>query len=292
MFKRHEDVDENQRWSPWVTMQESNDHVTATYAWSLQALELGWVTRTEVSTSMAINSHTWKWIQTARKLKWTNTVLSFKKEGNLSLSLNHKSPVHTILWPTSSFTNTEGWNGWSQKSVHLGGIYENLVPYPLNFYTFDPIYVVTFLISCKILWILRGSWVNILCILCHLHSFRLGSGLVTELNQGHQHGQTESSDQNVEDSSHVAQAESARLLLQMHTRHRSAAGPWRRVHSFINMWTWIKKQQNISRSQQKLKEMHKNGTTISSNNVYSLTANIIYKSTRNHKTNNMSAFLI
>ncbi len=99
------------------------------------------------------------------------------------------------------------------KSVHLGGIYENLVPYPLNFYTFDPIYVVTFLISCKILWILRGSWVNILCILCHLHSFRLGSGLVTELNQGHQHGQTESSDQNVEDPSHVAQAEGARLLL-------------------------------------------------------------------------------
>lgn len=100
------------------------------------------------------------------------------------------------------------------KNVHLGGIYENLVPYPLNFYTFDPIYVVTFLISCKILWILRGSWVNILCILCHLHSFRLGSGLVTELNQGHQHGQTESSDQNVEDPSHVAQAEGTRLLLR------------------------------------------------------------------------------
>ena len=76
---------------------------------------------------------------------------SLKRGISLSLSLNHKSPVHTILWPTSSFTNTEGWNGWSQKSVHLGGIYENLVPYPLNFYTFDPIYVVTFLISCKIL---------------------------------------------------------------------------------------------------------------------------------------------
>lgn len=100
------------------------------------------------------------------------------------------------------------------KKRAFGGIYENLVPYPLNFYTFDPIYVVTFLISCKILWILRGSWVNILCILCHLHSFGFGSGLVTELNQSHQHGQTESSDQNVEDPSHVAQAEGARLLLR------------------------------------------------------------------------------
>lgn len=187
------------------TIQDASGHVKVS-AWSLQALVLKCVTWTEVLTSMAINSHTWKWFQKARKLKRTKTVYASKKE-NMSLSLsNHKSPVHTILWPTSSFTNTEGWNGWSQKSVHLGGIYENLVPYPLNFYTFDPIYVVTFLISCKILWILRGSWVNILCILCHLHSFRLGSGLVTELNQGHQHGQAESSDQNVEDPSHVAQA--------------------------------------------------------------------------------------
>ncbi|TNN46106.1 hypothetical protein EYF80_043701 [Liparis tanakae] len=42
---------------------------------------------------------------------------------------------------------------------------------------------------------------------------RIG-GVFVELDQGHQHGQTESSDQNVEDPSHVAQAEGARLLLR------------------------------------------------------------------------------
>lgn len=39
------------------TMPDANDHVKA-YAWSLQALLLKCVTRTEVLTSMAINSHT------------------------------------------------------------------------------------------------------------------------------------------------------------------------------------------------------------------------------------------
>lgn len=87
--------------------------------------------------------------------------------------------------------------------------------YPLNFNTFDSIYVVTFLVSCKILRILWGSWVNILCILCHLHSFRLSSWLVTKLNQSHEHGQTKSPDENVEDSRYVAQTEGTGLLLQM-----------------------------------------------------------------------------
>lgn len=41
----------------WITMQDSNDPVK-TYEWALQALLLKCVTRTEVLTSMAINSHT------------------------------------------------------------------------------------------------------------------------------------------------------------------------------------------------------------------------------------------
>ena len=86
--------------------------------------------------------------------------------------------------------------------------------YPLNFNTFDAIYVVTFLISCKILWILRGRWVNILCILCHLHSLRLGPWLVTELNQSHQHGQAKAPDKDVEYASHVAQTEGTGLFLK------------------------------------------------------------------------------
>lgn len=110
------------------TMQDARDHVKVS-AWSLQALVLKCVTWTEVLTSMAINSHTWKWFQKARKLKRTKTVYASKKE-NMSLSLNHKSPVHTILWPTSSFTNTEGWNGWSQKTCIWGEFMKTSFPTP------------------------------------------------------------------------------------------------------------------------------------------------------------------
>ena len=173
------------------------------------------------------------------------------------------------------------------KSVHLGGIYENLVPYPLNFYTFDPIYVVTFLISCKILWILRGSWVNILCILCHLHSFRLGSGLVTELNQGHQHGQTESSDQNVEDPSHVAQAEGARLLLRECTRDRGQPGRGRGAVSKKKKRKCLKMYMNKTKSQPQRKLKCTKIAPLYLLLMFFITANIIFKkSTKNNKTNN------
>lgn len=48
----------------------------------------------------------------------------------------------------------------------------------------------------------------------HLHSARLGPGLVAEFHQCHEHGQAQASDQDVEDPRHVAQAQSARLVLQ------------------------------------------------------------------------------
>lgn len=43
--------------------------------------------------------------------------------------------------------------------------------------------------------------------LFHLHSLGLVSGLVAELDEGHQHGQTQAPDQNVEDPSHITEAE-------------------------------------------------------------------------------------
>ncbi len=43
--------------------------------------------------------------------------------------------------------------------------------------------------------------------LFHLHSLGLISGLVAELDEGHQHGQAQAPDQNVEDPSHITEAE-------------------------------------------------------------------------------------
>lgn len=48
----------------------------------------------------------------------------------------------------------------------------------------------------------------------HLHSARLGPRLVAELHQRHQHGQAQATDQDVEDSGHIAEAQRARLVLQ------------------------------------------------------------------------------
>lgn len=49
----------------------------------------------------------------------------------------------------------------------------------------------------------------------HLHSLGLIAGLVAELDEGHQHGQTQAPHQDVEDPGHVAQAEGlGRLVLQ------------------------------------------------------------------------------
>lgn len=50
----------------------------------------------------------------------------------------------------------------------------------------------------------------------HLHAFGLGSRLVAELNQRHQHGQAKTAHKDVEDSSHVGQAQGLRrLILEM-----------------------------------------------------------------------------
>lgn len=47
----------------------------------------------------------------------------------------------------------------------------------------------------------------------HLHALGLGSGLVAELDQRHQHGQAKTAHKDVEDSGHVGQAQSLRRLV-------------------------------------------------------------------------------
>lgn len=48
----------------------------------------------------------------------------------------------------------------------------------------------------------------------HLHSARLGPRLVAELHQRHQHGQAQATNQDVEDSRHIAEAQRAGLVLE------------------------------------------------------------------------------
>lgn len=47
----------------------------------------------------------------------------------------------------------------------------------------------------------------------HLHALGLGSGLVAELDQRHQHGQAKTAHKDVEDPGDVGQAQSLRRLI-------------------------------------------------------------------------------
>lgn len=60
----------------------------------------------------------------------------------------------------------------------------------------------------------------------HLHAFGLGSRLVAELNQRHQHGQAKTAHKDVEDSSHIGQAQSLRRLI-LETRGAGRRGKGR-----------------------------------------------------------------
>lgn len=57
----------------------------------------------------------------------------------------------------------------------------------------------------------------------HLHAFGLGSRLVAELNQCHQHGQAKTAHKDVEDSGHVGQTQSLRRLI-LETGGREGGG--------------------------------------------------------------------
>lgn len=59
----------------------------------------------------------------------------------------------------------------------------------------------------------------------HLHSLGLVAGLVAELDEGHQHGQAQAPDEDVEDPGHVAQTQGlGRLVLQRPAVGRRAGG--------------------------------------------------------------------
>lgn len=88
------------------------------------------------------------------------------------------------------------------------------IPTPLDLNTLQPINVVPFLISSKILRILRGRGGIQSLSLGNLHAFGLRARLVAKLHQSDQHGQPETAHQNVEDPRDVTQAEGAGLLLQ------------------------------------------------------------------------------
>lgn len=84
----------------------------------------------------------------------------------------------------------------------------------------------------------------------HLHSAGLCSRLVAELHQGHQHGQTQTSDQNVEDPSYVAEAKSTGLILQEEKEQwgHFSVMTVRQRHSCAHTYTFISIQRNTLHS--------------------------------------------
>lgn len=77
---------------------------------------------------------------------------------------------------------------------------------PLDFNALCPIHVVAFTVRGKILGVCRRGWLKVLSILCQLQSFGFLPWLIAELYQSHGHSQAKPSNQNIEDSCHVAQA--------------------------------------------------------------------------------------
>lgn len=71
-------------------------------------------------------------------------------------------------------------------------------------------------------WAVDAEWGGIM-VFTHLHSSRLDSGFVTELNKGHQHGKPKPTNQNVENSSHITEAQSAGLILQSRDDNQTLA---------------------------------------------------------------------
>lgn len=72
----------------------------------------------------------------------------------------------------------------------------------------------------------------------HLHSFGLVARLVAEFDEGHQHGQTQAPDKDVEDPRHVAQAEGLGRLVLFPVRREETeirASLHREVKASMNM---------------------------------------------------------
>lgn len=78
--------------------------------------------------------------------------------------------------------------------------------YPLDFHALCPVHVVAFTVCGVIVSVCWGGRLKILGILCQLEFFGLLPWLVAELYQCHGHSQAKPSNQNIEDSRHIAQA--------------------------------------------------------------------------------------
>lgn len=72
----------------------------------------------------------------------------------------------------------------------------------------------------------------------YLHFFGLSTALVAELYQRYHHGQTQTSNQDVEDSCYVTERQSAGLfLVQTHTKGKKRTATQRRVLKGVFMLT-------------------------------------------------------
>lgn len=85
---------------------------------------------------------------------------------------------------------------------------------PLDLDAFCSVNVVAFSVRGKVLSVGWRGWLIALGILFKFQPFCFCTWLVTELYQSHHHGQPQSTNQNIEDTSHIAQAQSACLVLR------------------------------------------------------------------------------
>lgn len=83
----------------------------------------------------------------------------------------------------------------------------------LDLNTFCSIHVVAFSVCSVILSVGGRSRLKVLGVLCEFHAFGLCPWFVTEFYQSHHHGQPQTSDKYIENACHIAQAQSAGLVL-------------------------------------------------------------------------------
>lgn len=113
----------------------------------------------------------------------------------------------TATHTSKLFTSAHMTGSWM---IYLAGRSESAwtvsrrVNVPLDLYALSSVYVVAFSVCGKVLGVGRGSRLKILGILGQFQPFGFLPWLITEFYQCHHHGQPQPSDQNIEDTSHIA----------------------------------------------------------------------------------------
>lgn len=100
------------------------------------------------------------------------------------------------------------------RRKEAGGCRSRPAAVPLDLHALCAVHVVAFPVRSVVLGVGGGSGFEVLRVLGEFHSLGLGPRLVAELDQSHHHGQPEASDQDIENPSNIAQAQSARLVLR------------------------------------------------------------------------------